>query len=636
MKTNIIYKISISAVVLAVAFALVLQIKAATAVNLGSADNFAVLAGSAITATTPSVVTGDVGLSPSAGTSYTGLTTAMVTGTIYAVDATGPAGASGNNATLVNAAKSALVSAYIDAAGQTLPSVTTVTESTTNSFNITGTTLAPGIYKSPSTMGITGTLTLNGSATDIWIFQAGSSLTTASAANIVLTGGAQACNVFWQVGSSATLGTGTLLKGNILALASITDNGGSTVSGRLLARDGAVTLNNTNVAKATCAVAAATVSGGGTDKKIAPENPQLTVIKHVINDNGGTAVASDFNTIVKIYGREVGSAPGQESPGRTYYLAETGTFTVSENQIVGYAPTFSGDCNAKGEVFMEYGDRKVCVITNDDVALFPPLINVTKIPTPLALPAGPGPVTYDYTVLNLGTVAMSNVIVTDGKCSAMNFVGGDVNGNVKLDTNETWKYRCSTTLSQTTTNTVTATGQANGLTAIDTANATVVVGAPIIPPLIRVVKKPSLFLLPAGGGAITYMYTVTNPGTEPLSDVSITDDKCLGLPGRVLGHPGDLNKNNLLESNEVWSFTCQTNLTKTTTNVGTAVGYANGLSAFDLSPATVSVAPPKLPNTGIDPNEKKAFWNIIVLAGIFVIVLTSVVANLRKKEISAK
>lgn len=247
-----------------------------------------------------------------------------------------------------------------------------------------------------------------------------------------------------------------------------------------------------------------------------------------------------------------------------------------------------------------------------------PLINILKVPTPLALPAGPGPVTYDYTVLNIGIVAVSNVTVADNKCVALAFISGDTNNDSKLDTNETWRYRCKTTLSQTTTNTVIARAEANGLTVFDTANATVVVGVPLPPPLIHLVKKPNVFLLPLPGGAVTYTYTVTNPGTAPLSDVSVIDDKCTGLPGRVLGHPGDLNKNNLLENNEAWSFICQTNLTKTTTNIGTAEGHANGLTAIDFSPATVVVAPPKLPNTGVSPDEESSLWNIVILSSIFV------------------
>jgi hypothetical protein len=132
-----------------------------------------------------------------------------------------------------------------------------------------------------------------------------------------------------------------------------------------------------------------------------------------------------------------------------------------------------------------------------------------------------------------------------------------------------------------------------------------------------VTKVPAPLALPAGAGAVTYRYTVTNPGTAPLSNVYITDDKCTGLPGRVLGHPGDLNKNNLLESNEAWSFTCVTRLTQTTTNTVIASGQANGLTATDFALATVVVAVPKLPQTGLAPIEGSTPWIVVGLAGIF-------------------
>lgn len=184
---------------------------------------------------------------------------------------------------------------------------------------------------------------------------------------------------------------------------------------------------------------------------------------------------------------------------------------------------------------------------------------------------------------------------------------------------------------------MTATGHANGFTVIDTADATVVVGASIVPPLIHLVKVPSVFVLPAGGGAVTYAYTVTNPGTVPLSDVIITDDKCTGLPGRVTGHPGDLNHDNLLDPNETWHFTCQTNLTQTTTNTGTAAGHANGLTAYDFAPATVVVAPPnvvipKLPGTGFPLQGASDTGNAALIAGIFIALFASFII-LKKRDV---
>ena len=244
-----------------------------------------------------------------------------------------------------------------------------------------------------------------------------------------------------------------------------------------------------------------------------------------------------------------------------------------------------------------------------------PLINVTKIPNPLALPNGPGSVTYTYTATNLGVVPMYGVWVTDNQCSPVNYVSGDTNSNSLLDLTESWIYQCTKIVPVTTTNTATAHGAANGWDGYDTANATVVVGATTTPPLIHLTKRPSVFVLPVGGGPVTYFYSVTNPGVVPLSDVSITDDRCTGLPGRVTGHPGDLNKNDLLDNNETWQFTCQSNLTQTTTNTATVIGHANGFTAVDYSEATVVVAGPTLPGTGYGSGNKIS-WSIVVLSVI--------------------
>lgn len=343
---------------------------------------------------------------------------------------------------------------------------------------------------------------------------------------------------------------------------------------------------------------------------ITPGTATLHVEKVVV---GGTAVPSNFMLHVKSGISDVTDSPkaGTSTPGTSYTLS-AGTYTVSEDPNSSYTQLFGGDCNSSGVVSLLSGNDKTCILTNTNIPLPAPvsgggsyynaplpLINVTKIPDPLALPSGSGSVIYTYTATNVGEVPMHGVWVRDNSCDPVTYVSGDTNNDSLLDMSESWVYRCTKILSKTEMNIATAHGQANGWDGYDTANATVVVGNSIIPPLVHVVKTPNIFVLPAGGGEVTYNYTVTNPGTAPLSDVSITDDKCTGLPGRVLGHPGDLNKNNLLESNESWSFTCKTSLTKTTTNIGMAIGHANGLTAVDLSPATVAVEAPGLPNTGL-------------------------------------
>jgi type VI secretion system secreted protein VgrG len=202
-------------------------------VQLGSAASFAVLAGSTVTNTGPSIIEGSLGLSP--GSAVTGFPPGEVRdGSTYVGNA------------LARQAKTDLTTGYLDAAGRT-PFVDVGSD-------LGGTTLAPGVYRASSSLGLTGTVTLDGhgDASAVFIFQAGSTLITASSSDVVLENGAQACNVFWQVGSSATLGTDSTFSGTIMALTSISLNTGATIYGRALARNGAVTLQSNTIAAPTC------------------------------------------------------------------------------------------------------------------------------------------------------------------------------------------------------------------------------------------------------------------------------------------------------------------------------------------------------------------------------------------------
>ncbi|MGW7103019.1 ice-binding family protein [Streptomyces sp. NPDC054838] len=217
----------------------------ATPVPLGTAASFAVLAGSEITNTGPTVITGDLGVSP--GTAISGFPPGIVNGTVHS----GPVDPVGLQA------KSDLVVAYDNAAGQ--PADATLPP------DAGGLTLVPGVYTAPSTLGLTGTLTLNaqGNPNAVWVFQVGSGLTTASSSNVSLINGASPCNVFWQVGSSATLGTETNFVGTIMALTSISLTTGADIDGRALARNGAVTMDTNTINRGTCAAGTTGGTTGG-------------------------------------------------------------------------------------------------------------------------------------------------------------------------------------------------------------------------------------------------------------------------------------------------------------------------------------------------------------------------------------
>ena len=205
---------------------------AVAALDLGAASDFAVLAGAGITvagAVNTTIITGNIGSFST--TSITGLENVILNGVNHAGDS------------LTQLAKLNLETAFTDAASRlantSFPPI----------YDLGGLTLAGGVYNEPSSLSITGTLTLDGGGDPnaIWIFQSNSTLITASGSNVFLVGGAQAGNVYWQVGSSATLGTGSHLEGSILASDSITLNTGATLKGRALALNGAVTMGYSSI-----------------------------------------------------------------------------------------------------------------------------------------------------------------------------------------------------------------------------------------------------------------------------------------------------------------------------------------------------------------------------------------------------
>jgi hypothetical protein len=508
---NSIVKLTVLVFTLVLGFTSPIAVNAATSPTLVGAANFSVLGATTVTCTGATVVTGDVGVA--AGSAITG----------FPVPCTVSPGSQQPNTASAIAAQADNLTAFgfldagANASGNCINPLTLLAGSAPDGTDLTGLTLAPGLYCSAGsfllTNGVGTDLTLTGAGP--WVFKTVSALTTSPGSSVVVATGS-ACDVWWRVGSSAILDTTTSFVGNILALTDIDLLTGASLIGRAMAQTAAVDLDANSISGC---VNVALLTGG---------------------------------------------SPGIQSLQTPLPV--------------------------------------------------PPLIDLVKVPNPLSLPLGPGPVVYTYTLRNIGTVPVADVIMTDDSCSPINLISGDTNSDSKLDTTETWIYRCGTTLSATHTNTVTVIGWANGISAVDLASATVVVGVPIVPPLIHVTKIPAPLSLSAAGGFVTYTNIVTNPGTVALSNIRLADDRC----SPVQYASGDVNRDSKLDTTEAWTYTCRTNLTGTTTNTITAQGDANGLTARDFAVATVVVAAPSLPRTGF-PLENP--WNKIVPIGIFVVLL---------------
>lgn len=495
---------------LAVWFALSLgwTTMAATAPNLGLVGNYAIYS--------------DAGV-----TNFAGITTTHIWGSV---------GHNGFGATNLLVDPGQQVAGTIDAgAGVATVMWTAYTsmlgQATDTGLDLAGTnTIEPGIYDVASTT-LNGTLTLSGAG--VYIFK-GASVSVGASANMVLTNGADACNVFWALTTRMHVVGGAHIIGTIITDvggADITFGDGASLQGRAWAHT-AITLRNNVITEPTCAASVAT---------------------------GGHARIS----------------------------------------------------------------RLI------------PLINVLKVPTPLSLSYASGLVTYHYTVQNVWpNLALANVRVSDDKCGPLVYISGDVNNDTKLNLWEKWAYSCTTRLSTTTTNIVTAYGESDDSyrdVALDTATATVAVGtgiAPLPSPLINIIKIPSrLSPFPVGGGNVKYTYIVSNPGVVALHDVVTTDNKCSPL---VL-ISGDNNHDHLLDLTEKWIYTCDTHISVSTTNTATAQGTANGFTVYDHAFASVLVSTPihaaapvapLLPKTGIMVEETTTPWTAILFVGFLALVFS--------------
>ena len=220
-------------------------------VDLGTAGDFVILTKAGITDVPASAVTGDVGISPITGAAN-GLTCTEVTGNVYSVDAAGPAPCNIMDATRLTAAIGDMETAYTDAAGRSNPDFTEL-----GAGEIGGLTLVPGLYKWGTDVLITTDVTLNGGPNDVWIFQIAGGITMANGKSVILTGGSQPKNIFWQSSGVVWIGTTAHFEGIILCQTAINLKTGASINGRLFAQT-SVTLEQNAVTKPTSVTAVET------------------------------------------------------------------------------------------------------------------------------------------------------------------------------------------------------------------------------------------------------------------------------------------------------------------------------------------------------------------------------------------
>jgi len=285
-------------VLLGVTFMMPDHVNAQTNPPLGTAANFAVLGAETVTNTGPSIVNGDLGVSP--GSAVTGFPPGIVLlpGMIHAGDA------------VASQAQTDATAAYLNLLGQGCTSNLSGTD-------LGGLTLTSGVYCFDEGAALTGTLTLDaqGDATDVFIFRMVSTLTTASGSSVAFINGASACNVWWQVGSSATIGTSTSFAGNILALASISLTTGANVTGRALVQTGAVTMDRNRVDISSCVTLPPTPGLSLTKDDGVSNVTSGDTISYTLNFQNTGNVALDNVTLTDAVPADTSFNPGASTPG---------------------------------------------------------------------------------------------------------------------------------------------------------------------------------------------------------------------------------------------------------------------------------------------------------------------------------
>ncbi|MHB9037528.1 MAG: ice-binding family protein [Armatimonadota bacterium] len=481
----------------------------AVPINLGTASTFGLLAGSGITNTGSSVIKGDVGSAPTPA--VTGFPPGIVVGTLYTTP----------NAVTATA-QTNLTAAYNAAAGATPTGILTGIDLGT--FNA-GNPLGPGVYFFSSSAGLTGNLTLDGGGDPNaqWIFQIGSSLTTASNATVSFINGASPCNVFWQVGSSATIQTNNVFGGTIMALTSITLNGG-TLNGRALARNGSVTISAAEFVNTVCPagpVPCVTI-GKVADRAVAAPGEVITYTYAVCNC--GTASL----TVGSVVDSRLGDLTAD------FIAANGGSSTLAASACASFEKSHTVLANDPSPlvnsvtVNASSGGVGVSDTALASVIITTPGPCVTMVKTANRTVAAVGDfITYTFKVCNCGTEPLTVNSVVDSRLGDLtaDFIAAN-GGTATLATGSCTSFNKAYTVlvtdSSPLTNVATVTASNEGVTVVGTGQASVVIIAPV--PCVTVVKTANPEVASVGD-VIAYTYTVCNCGVQPLTVNSVVDSR---------------------------------------------------------------------------------------------------------------
>lgn len=344
---------------------------AATTPSLGAAATYGVLGSTYTNTTAGTTINGDVGFTTEPAVAPAGTHTNYGSGAPYATAGTDQGSA------LSSLASQGCTFTFASGA------INLSTDTTHGSAGV----YAPGVYCSTGAMNVGGPLTLSGSGT--YIFRPIGALDSTAGAVVTLSG-ASACDVFWTPSAATTLAANTTFFGNVIDNAGITVGANTTWTGRALAFGGTVTTATDTITAPSCTVPP--VTPPVTPPPATPSLATLRVVKQVVNNSGGAAVASAFNLHVKLSGTDVAGSPalGTGAPGSVYTLS-AGTYVVSEDaNALSYAQSFSGACNASGSITLVAGTDVTCTVVNDDIE---PVVVVPPVVPPVVTPPVVPPIT---------------------------------------------------------------------------------------------------------------------------------------------------------------------------------------------------------------------------------------------------